>query len=252
VASIAARPPKRISGHDIAHVELVGQRLQRVNHVEVARVQRRVVRLADHTARRIQLRERLGQHRKLAEVLERGVPSDLTFPHEWRPVHGAENHLVAADVHVVGRVPRLHVEFGRRLGDLLEHEFGVQLDDISVDLLASFAEQLDSLWLGELDADLGDDPPPALVKDGDRVRGQDLVTRHLVAEHGDLGSMRCRFWDGGAGSNLDRTSLENLGSHRRTRFRNMEHPLKDRREQPKRNAGHRPGSNAARAGGAWQ
>jgi hypothetical protein len=33
---------------DVAHVDLVGQRLQRVRHVEVPGVQRRVVGFADH------------------------------------------------------------------------------------------------------------------------------------------------------------------------------------------------------------
>ena len=52
-----------------AHVRLVGQGLQRVDHVEVARVERAVLRLDDRAARRVELREGL---RELHEVLEVG------------------------------------------------------------------------------------------------------------------------------------------------------------------------------------
>ena len=193
----APAPPNRISvilmvsaafgpGHHVAHVDLVGQGLQRVDHVQVPGVERRVVRLADHPAGRVQLRERLGQHAQPPEVVQRGVPPDVALADERRAVHRAEHHLVAADVHVVRRVAGLHVELPRRLGHLLQHELGVEEDHLAVHLLAGLAEQLHRLRLGELHPDLRDDPPPALVQHADRVGGQDLVARHRVAEHRHL------------------------------------------------------------------
>src|SRR6266700_3005976 len=94
--------------------------------------------------------------------------------------------IVAADVHAVGRVAGLHVEFARGLGDLLEHEVRVELDHVAVHLLAGPAEQLDRLRLGELDADLADDAAPAAFQYPDRVGGEDLVPGHRVAEHRHL------------------------------------------------------------------
>jgi hypothetical protein len=44
-------------GDHVAHVDLVGQRLQRVDHVQVPGVERGVVRLADHATRRIEFVE---------------------------------------------------------------------------------------------------------------------------------------------------------------------------------------------------
>ena len=72
VSSIASREPNRISviamvsrgvdpGDDVAHVDLVGQRLQRVGHVEVPAVERGVVGLADHAAGRVEHREASGR-----------------------------------------------------------------------------------------------------------------------------------------------------------------------------------------------
>ncbi len=100
----------------------------------------------------------------------RRVPADVALADERRAVDAAEHHLVAADVHGVGRVAGLHVELARRLGHLLQHELRVEPDDVVLDLLARPAEQLHRLRLGELHADLGDDPPPALVQHGDGVR----------------------------------------------------------------------------------
>ena len=46
---------------DVAHVELVGQRLQRVDHVEVAAVERGVVGLGDHAAGGVERRRSSGR-----------------------------------------------------------------------------------------------------------------------------------------------------------------------------------------------
>ena len=91
--------------------------------------------------------------------------------------------MVAADVDGLLRVARLQVELARRLGDLLEHELGVEEDLLALDLLAGRAEVLDRLGQHELDAQLGDDPPPAAVEDVHRLLAQDVVAGHLVDVH---------------------------------------------------------------------
>jgi hypothetical protein len=91
--------------------------------------------------------------------------------------------VVAADVHGPVGVAGGEVELARRLGDLLEHELGVEEDLVVLDLLARGAEVLDRLWKHELDAELGDDPPPAAVEDAHRLLAQDLVAGHLVDVH---------------------------------------------------------------------
>ena len=147
-------------------------------------VERRVVGLGDHAAHAVDGRERLRHLREVAVVGEGGVAALDAAPHEGRAVDAREHHVVAADVHVVGVVARLDVELPWRLGDLLQDEVGVEEDLLALDLLAGGTEQLDSLGLHELDAELADDAPPALVERGHRVRGEDLVAGHGVDEHG--------------------------------------------------------------------
>ena len=75
----------------------------------------------------------------------------------------------------------------RRLGHLLEHEVGVELDEVvALDRLAGRPEQLDRLGQHELDAQLGEDPPPAAIEHVHRVLAEDLVSRHCVDEHGSV------------------------------------------------------------------
>jgi hypothetical protein len=149
----------------------------------VARVQRGVVRLADHTAGRVQRREALRQPGQVAEVFHRGIAAYVALAEERRAVDAAERHRVAADVHRVLRVAGLYVELARRLGDLFEYEVRVELHAVVLDGLPGLAEQRERLVGHELDTDLGDDPAPALVEHPQRVGGQDLVPRHGVAEH---------------------------------------------------------------------
>ncbi len=76
-----------------------------------------------------------------------------------------------------------HVELLRRLRDLGEHELRVEEDRVVLDPLARLPEQLERALGHELDADLGDEPPPCRVELGHRVLGQHLVARHRVLEH---------------------------------------------------------------------
>ena len=65
------RVARRLAGDHRAHVRLVGQRLDGEQHVEVARVERPVVRLAAQAAGRVQLLERLRQPAEPLEVGQR-------------------------------------------------------------------------------------------------------------------------------------------------------------------------------------
>jgi hypothetical protein len=80
-------------------------------------------------------------------------------------------------------VARLEVELTRRFGHLLEHPVGVEERRLVLDALTGLAEQVERPVVHELDADLRHQPTPALVERGHRFFGQDLVARHLVAEH---------------------------------------------------------------------
>ena len=149
----------------------------------MARVERLVVRLADHAARRVELRERL---REPDEVLVVGVrrlaPLDA-LAHERAAVDGAERHVLAADVDVPLGVPRLQLELARRLGDLLEDPVRVELHELALDLLPGGLERRERLGVQEVDAELADDPAPAAVELGHRSLVEDLVPRHLVDQH---------------------------------------------------------------------
>jgi hypothetical protein len=93
--------------------------------------------------------------------------------------------VVAADVRGVVGVAGLQLELARDLGDLLEDELGIEADAVLVlDDLPGRPQQLDGLGEQELDSELGDDSPPALVEHLHRVLGEDLATEHGVDEQG--------------------------------------------------------------------
>jgi hypothetical protein len=157
-----------------------------VDHVEVPRVERGVVGLADDAAGRVEDREGLGELGEPLEVVEGRVPAYLPLPDERRAVDGAEGHRVAADVDRVLRVPGLDVELARRLGDLLEHKVRVEEDSVLLDPLPGGPEEVQRAGVHELHADLGHQPSPALVQRGHRVLGEDVVAGHPIAEHDSL------------------------------------------------------------------
>ena len=136
---------------------------------------------------RVELGEGLGEAHQVLEVGHLGVAPDVALADERAAVDGGERHVVAADVQVVGRVAGLQLELPGRLGHLLEDELGVEADPVLLlDDLARVTEQLDRLGQQELDAQLGDDPPPAPVQDGHRLLAEDLVAGHGVDEHAGL------------------------------------------------------------------
>jgi hypothetical protein len=113
----------------------------------------------------------------------RRVATLVAQAHERAAVDGGEDHVVTADVHRVRLVARLHVELPRRLRDLLEHELRIELHHGAVDVLPGLAELLDRLGEDELDAELGDDPPPAAVERLHGLAGEDLVARQGIDDH---------------------------------------------------------------------
>ena len=121
--------------------------------------------------------------RELDEVLEvlvgRIAPLEAVAD-EGAAVHGCEDHVLAADVDGALGVARLEVELGRRLRDLLQDPVRVELDQLSLDLLACPAQVVERLLVQELDPELADDPAPAAVELSNRGLVEDLVARHVV------------------------------------------------------------------------
>src|SRR3954451_17038649 len=90
----------------------------------MARVERYVVGLTERSADRVQLRERVREPSKISKVLEGGVATAVAVTDERTAVDRRENHVVATDVNRPLGVPRLEVELGRGLRQLLDQEFG--------------------------------------------------------------------------------------------------------------------------------
>jgi hypothetical protein len=121
------------------------------------------------------------------EVGHLRVAAHVALADERAAVHGRERHVVAADVRGSLGVPRLELELGRGLRNLLEDELGVEPHPVLVlDGLPGAAEHLDRLRKQELDPDLRHEPPPAFVEDGHRVLAEDLVAGHGVEEQAGL------------------------------------------------------------------
>ena len=172
----------RGGGHR-AHERLVAQRQERVHHVEVPRVERHVVRLADRAARRVELRERLRElHEVLEVVVGRVAPLD-PFAHERAAVDGEKTMWLPPICTVRSGLRACSVELARGLRHLLEDPVGVELHELALDLLARLLEVLERLLVQELDPELADDPPPAALELLHRGLVEDLVARQLVDQH---------------------------------------------------------------------
>jgi hypothetical protein len=164
----------------------LSERLERERHVEVARVERAVARLADDPAGSVDLREGVGELHEPLEVVHRRLAPDVPLAHERAPIDGGEDHCLTAESDAVLGVAGLEVERRRRQRDLLEHELRVEEHDLALDALARGPQQGDRLPVVERDPDVGEDPAPAPLQGRDRVRVEDLEARHAVDEHCDL------------------------------------------------------------------
>src|SRR4051812_24622089 len=149
----------------------------------MARVERYVVGLTERSADRVQLRERVREPSEISKVLEGGVATAVAVTDERTAVDRREDHVVATDVNRPLGVPRLEVELGRGLRQLLHHELRVEPYELAVHTLACRAEEVERLLAVELDPDLGDETPPAAIEDRHRLLGEDLVAGHPVDEH---------------------------------------------------------------------
>ena len=166
-----------------AAVRLVGERQQRQLHVEVTRIERQVVGLDDETTGGVEVVVDLRELREAAVIVERRVAAEPVLAHERRALHGHEDHRVAAHLEAALGVAGVQRECRRRLGDLLEHEVGVEPHDVVLDGLAGLAEETQRLGMVKGDPDLLEQTPPAALDRGHGVLAQHLVARHAVAEH---------------------------------------------------------------------
>ena len=159
---------------------------ERVDHVEMPRVERGVVRLADRPAGGVELRERLRELDEVLEVVVGRVAALDPLAHERAAVDRGEDHVLAADVDASLGIARLEVELGRSLGDLLEDPVGVEADELALDLLSGAREELQRLGVQELDPELADDAPPAAFELGQGGLVEDLVAGQVVDQHSSL------------------------------------------------------------------
>ena len=143
-----------------AHERLVAVADVRIDHVEVALVDRHVDRFADRPAAVMQMRRQVGQLHEVAEVLDRAVaPAVVQVAHERRAVVRGEDRRVAADPDVVRLVPGVLDELARRgcLDDLAAHP-AREAHALALDVGSAVAQDAERLGVvAELDADLLED-----------------------------------------------------------------------------------------------
>jgi hypothetical protein len=130
----------------------------------------------------VQPRGRLRQLHEVAEILDRAVPAALVEVHDERAAVGRrEDHVPAADPHVVGRVAGNLRELGRcGLQNLAQHPgFELQPPDIGRDLGhigAGLPVKPHRLGiLAQFDADLGQDAIGGRLDARQAFVGQDVI-----------------------------------------------------------------------------
>jgi len=134
----------------------------RVNHVEVALVDRDIGRFADGAARMVQPGARLGELDQVLEVRQRAVATALVHVHdERRAVGRSEHHRIAADDDRIGRIARMLGKLlWRCFEDFVDHAgFELNIPGAAGDrghVRAGAGEQLYRFRvITELDADFG-------------------------------------------------------------------------------------------------
>ena len=132
----------------------------RIDHVEVALVDRDVDRLADGSAAVVEVRRGVGQLHEVPEVLDRAVtPAVVEVAHERRAVVRCEYRVHPADLDVVGVVACVLGELARGAGldDLAAHPAG-EADQLAVDVGAGVTQRPEGIRVAaEDDADLLED-----------------------------------------------------------------------------------------------
>ena len=145
-----------------------------VDHVEVARLERQILRLDDGATGAVDLRGGLGHLVEVREVLDGGTPTAaVEVGDEGRAIDRRVDHMVATDGHGVLGIARLHLEGRRDLLDLLLDKGRFEVDPVFLDPKPGPPKGVNRLRVKEIDADL--------LQDQHRV-GVDLLHLLLVED----------------------------------------------------------------------
>ena len=181
-----ARPLRR---GDRAHERLVAVADVRIDHVEVALVDRHVDRLADRPAGVVEVGRDVGQLHEVAEVLDRAVaPAAVEVADERRAVVRREDRVHPADLDVALGVARVLGELARRggLDDRAAHP-AREPDALAVDVGAGLAQQSEGLGVAaEVEADLLEDRVGVLLDERQALLAEDLERRELAGQERDV------------------------------------------------------------------
>ena len=174
---------------DRAHERLVAVAHVRIDHVEVALVDRHVDRLADRAARVMEVRGEVGQLHEVAEVLDRAVaPAAVEVAHERRAVVGREDRVHPADLDVAFRVARVLGELAwrGRLDDLAAHA-PREADPLALDIGTGVAEQAEGVGVAaELEADLLEDRVRVVLDEREALLVEHLERGELPGQERDV------------------------------------------------------------------
>ena len=86
----------------------------RVNHLEMALIDRQIDRFADGAARMMHIRAHISELHKVLEILDRAITAAfIEIMHEGRAINRRENRVLAANLHIARRIPRVLGIFGR-------------------------------------------------------------------------------------------------------------------------------------------
>ena len=177
-----------LRGGDRAHERLVAVAHVRVDHVEVALVDRDVDRLADRAAAVVEVRRGVGQLHEVAEVLDGAVaPAAVEVAHERRAVVRGEDRVHPADLDVVPasfRAYWVNWRGARRLDDRAAHP-AREADPLAVDVGARLPQQPERVRVAaEVDADLLEDRVGVLLDQREALLAEDLERRERARQEG--------------------------------------------------------------------
>ena len=159
---------------DRAHEGLVGKAHVRVDHVEVALVDRHVDRLADRASRVVHRRRHVGELDDVLEILELRVAAPLLdVVDEGRAIDRREDRVAAAHFHrSLGIAGKLR-EGGRRGRDQMAREPARKAHPFAVDVGAGILEERERFRVvAKVDPDLFQDRVRVLLDQGQPLFGQ--------------------------------------------------------------------------------
>ena len=75
----------------------------RVNHLQMALIDRQIDRLAHCATRMVHVRAHISELHEILEVLDRAIAAAFVeIMHEGRTINGCENRILAANLHITG------------------------------------------------------------------------------------------------------------------------------------------------------